>query len=288
MRWIFGMLLVSVASGCATAQTSAPAPACTVLQAPRPLPVSIRETSGLAAGRRNGDVVWTHNDSGEPNLFALSSEGTVLAQVKVEGASMQDWEDIEPGSCDDGHCLYVADIGDNDAARADVVIYEIPEPALSTKTAVVRRTIRATYTDGAQDAEAFFRLPDGGMFVVTKGRHRDIALYRLVTEGNDRGVLQRVREIGPRPQNELDRVTAATASPDGKWVGIRTYRNLHVYRTDDLLGAGQPAARFTLAPLAEIQGEALTLDNEGRVWLSSEAEQENRVPTIAQVQCALN
>jgi hypothetical protein len=250
--------------------------------------VSIRETSGLAAGRRNGDVVWTHNDSGEANLFALSSEGTVVAQVKVEGASIQDWEDIESGSCDEGHCLYVADIGDNDAARADVVIYEIPEPALPTNTAVVRRTIRATYADGAQDAEAFFRLPDGGMFVVTKGRHRDIALYRLVTEGNHRGVLQRVREIAPRPQNELDRVTAATASPDGKWVGLRTYRNLHVYRTDDLLGAGQPAARFTLAPLAEIQGEALTLDNEGRVWLSSEAEQENRVPTIAQVQCALN
>ena len=42
---------------------------------------------------------------------------------------MQDWEDIESGSCDEGHCLYVADIGDNDAARADVVIYDRLAPA---------------------------------------------------------------------------------------------------------------------------------------------------------------
>jgi hypothetical protein len=88
--------------------------ACRENGAARSLPAEVRETSGLARGRRDSKVLWTHNDSGnQPVLFALSEEGRILGKARVLGATLLDWEDIEAGPCGDGTCLFIADIGDN-------------------------------------------------------------------------------------------------------------------------------------------------------------------------------
>lgn len=297
MKNTMGLLICAfAAAACAgTAETAAQtAPAtspCTVAFTPRAVSADIRETSGLAPGRRNPGVLWTHNDSGaEPDIFALSATGDILARVRVTDADLLDWEDIEAGPCSDGTaCLYIADIGDNFGARADITIYEIAEPDVRDTETRVRRVLRASYPDGAQDAEALFRLPSGDLYIVSKGRHRTISLYRLASGGsNGRVAMTHVREIAPRPADERDRVTAAGASPNGEWVAIRSYSTLFIYRSRDLLGGGKPAIIFPISSLGERQGEAIAIDDDGSVWTSSEAEDLRVLPTFARLTCRLN
>ena len=287
----------AVCGGIAWAQASAVAQAvspvagtCSVASATRALSADVRETSGLARGRTNPDVLWTHNDSGnQPEIYALGEDGTVRARVAVSGVVFTDWEDLEAGSCTAGHCLYIADIGDNAGRRSHISIYELTEPALSATTVAASRVIEARYADGPQDAEALFRLPSGEFYIVTKGRQKSIKLYRLSMAGaNGRGTLQLVREIAPQPSAEPDRVTAATMSPNGEWVAIRTYANLYLYRTADLLqDGGVPAVTYSLLPLAEKQGESITLADDGTLWMTSEAERKKDLPTMASLKCTL-
>ena len=265
---------------------NAGAPACAVVQQLQPLPEDGRETSGLTVGRRHPDLLWTHNDSGfEPFIYELDHNRTLKAFFRVTGGEVTDWDDMEAGECETGSCLYVADIGDNAGARSSVMVYEIPEPELPATEVAPIRTLHVRYPDGAQDAEAFFRLPSGEMYIVTKGRQGTIKLYRLAAGGGE--VLALVREVLPHPENERDRVTAATASPDGKWVAIRTYRTLYIYRTDDLTGDGAAARTFSLVGLNEKQGESVTLANDGSMWLTSEAEDPKDMPMIGRLSCAL-
>ena len=287
---LFVMAGACAAPGRSVAQAPpAEASTCTIDQALRAIPDEVRETSGLAAGRRNPDVFWTHNDSGfEPIIYALGHDGALKARVRVTGATVIDWEDVEISECAGGSCLYIADIGDNDGRRKVVTIYEIPEPDLASTQVAPSRVIQARYIDGPQDAEAFFKLPGGDMFVVSKGRHGAVKLYRYSAAGaNGQGTLQLVREIAPHPGDELDRVTAATSSPDGKWVAIRTYRNLHLYRVAELTAAGGPALRYSLSSLGEKQGESITLSNDGTLWLTSEAEDPRDKPMIGRLSCVL-
>src|SRR2546430_1319777 len=47
---------------------------------------NLDELSGLAGSRRRDDVLWTHNDSGNPNeLFAIDREGHLLTTFEVVG-----------------------------------------------------------------------------------------------------------------------------------------------------------------------------------------------------------
>ena len=42
----------------------------------------IREASGIAASRKNSNVFWTHNDSGDENrLFAFDEQGRHLGEI---------------------------------------------------------------------------------------------------------------------------------------------------------------------------------------------------------------
>lgn len=246
---------------------------CRVDAANRVLPAEVHETSGLARSLEHSDLFWTHNDSGgDPELFGVAADGTLAARVRVEGASAVDWEDIEAAPCRDarGGCLYIADTGDNDAERDRITIYELPEPDPGQATA--RATaLHARYPDGARDAEGLF-IADGRIHIVTKGREGPIRVYRFPAGASEDVTLEPLTDLAPRPGTTADYVTAATASPDGRWVAVRTYRMLFFFEAAPLL-AGSPGAvhRFDLAPLGEAQGEAVTMDDQGGVWLTSEA-----------------
>ncbi len=262
---------------------------CQVVASGRALPADANESSGLARSLEHQDLFWTHNDSGgDPELFGVAADGTLAARVRVEGASLVDWEDIEAAPCRDGggSCLYIADTGDNDAERERITIYEAPEPAPGQAT--VRATaIHGRYPDGPRDAEGLF-IAGGRIHLVTKGREGPIRVYRF-PGAIDSGLatLEPLAELAPRPGTTADYVTAATASPDGRWVAVRTYRMLFFFEADPLV-AGRPGEvhSFDLTPLAEPQGEAVALDDGGGVWLTSEG-RGGAPPTWSRLACEM-
>ena len=101
-------------------------------------------------------------------------------------------------------------------------------------------------------------------------------------------MLQRVRDLFPEPDDPRDHVTAAAATPDGRWVGVRTYRTLYLYPLDELLRTAPLEPRVVdLSALPGRQGEGLAMANDGAVWLSSEAEDDDERPLWSRLQCEL-
>lgn len=249
------------------------------------LPATVHESSGVAAG---GGLLWTHNDSGDPVLVAVGLDGAQRGAVRVTGAAVQDWEDIAEGPCPGGRCLYVGDIGDNQAARPRITVYRVPMPTPGDAATRPAEAFHATYPDGPQDAEALFVTGDGGVFVVSKGETGPIAVYRFPREMRAGAVsrLERVRELAPAQSKRSDRITGAAASAEG-WVALRTLRSVSFYRAGDLAsGAAVQPLRFDLAPLKEAQGEAVAF-GEGVVHLTSEGVKKKDPATLARIVCNL-
>ena len=163
-----------------SARTSLTAPGCTIDGSLVQLQ-KVPEASGITLSQRTSGAAWTHNDSSKPIVYALSDKGAVLGSVRVTGAEVVNWEDIAVASCPSGSCLYIGDIGDNNASRSSITIYRTPEPAPNATATDQVEAMRATYPDRPRDAEALVVLPQGDMFVVTKGEDGPSYVYRIPT-----------------------------------------------------------------------------------------------------------
>ena len=241
-------------------------PLCTPGAGLTPL-AGVGEASGVALSRRTPGIFWTHNDSGEPVLFAFDTSGKSRGRVQVTGATVDDWEDLAVGPCGQGSCLFIADIGDNNRRRRQITIYRVPEPRPEDKATAPAEALHAAYPDGARDAEALFVGSGGQLFLVSKQDPGATTLYRL---GQSAGAAH-VRKLEAVAKLPLDRVTGAGASPDGNWVAIRSNKELFLYRAQDLAGGGKPSPqRIDLATLREPQGEGVAVGSGGDVYLTGE------------------
>jgi hypothetical protein len=252
----------------------------------------VRESSGLAASQRHPGIFWTHGDSGgEPEIYAVRADGSLAGTVRVTGATNTDWEDIARGPCPGGgDCLYVADTGDNRRKRKVVTIWRVPEPGPSAAATAPATRLDATYPEGPRDTEALFVLPDGAAYVISKGDKVPIDLFRwpAASSSGVSGVMERIREVAPRPEQSGDRVTGASASPDGKWVAVRSLGSLMIFRTADLLRpGGGPYTTADLATLGEPQGEGVSLGSHGQVVLSSEGSGKRIPGMLSRLVCDL-
>jgi hypothetical protein len=272
---------------------SAAAPAgleCRITRRDVSLGTRVPEASGAALDRRMPGMFWTHGDSGnEPVLFALGTTGLLLRRVRVTGARNRDWEDMAIGPCPGGACVYVGDIGNNLGRSLDIALYRAPVPTLDAVATQPAEEFRARFPAGGHDAEALFVLPDGEVYLVTKGRTAAVELWRWPTplRAGPPVDLERVRELAPRPRRLAELVTGAGASPDGRWVVVRTYSRLALYRTVDLLGTGGPAFTMELEAVGEVGGEGVAMDADGTVLLVSEGRGQLAGSSAAWLQCAL-
>lgn len=243
------------------------------------------EASGLALSRRSRGHLWTHNDSGEPAVFALDSKGAVAGKVRISGVEVEDWEAIGVGPCPSGTCLYIADIGDNEANRERVTIYRVPEPAPGDTTASPNAVFHLTYPDGAHDAEALLLSPAGDMFIVTKGETGPVAVYRAGRPAA--GSTTRLERVGEPLKVSRDfRVTDGAVSPDGQWVVLRTRTTATFYRASELLkGTWREVKRVDLRPLGEPQGEGIALAEGLTVFLAGEGGGKGQPGTLAWFAC---
>jgi hypothetical protein len=246
--------------------------------------VNLPEASGVAPGK---DVLWLHNDSGEPVLVAVNASGRQVGRVTLTGARVEDWEALAAGSCGRGRCLFVGDIGDNNASRKQITIYRIAEPA-QLNGAAAAEAIHATYPDGAHDAEALLAAPDGTLFVVTKGETGPINLYKFPRDVRAGATvrLDRVGTVNAKPKAG-ERITDGGFSPDGQWIVLRTQRSLTFYRASEfVLGQFRPVHHVDLSALREPQGEAVAFGSGKTVYVAGEGGGKKQPGTLAALSCA--
>lgn len=254
---------------------------------------AVDESSGLAASRRHDGVLWTHNDSGgEPEIFAVDTAGRLIGRVRVAGAENTDWEDLALGPCPAGDCLYIADTGDNRERRSEVVVYRVPEPEPGdTVTARAERFV-IRYPDGPIDVEALYVLPSGDLFLISKGRSAPVTVFRYPAplRAGDTVVVEAVQPLTDAAVAIPDQVTGAAASPDGRWVAVRTYTSVQLYRVepDNTLRAAADPPGISLMALAEPQGEAVAIREDGTLFFTSEAGLAGIRGSIASMRCTLD
>jgi hypothetical protein len=187
------------------------------------------EISGIVASQRHPGLLWIHEDSGgAPELYALDETGTVLGTLRLSGASNLDWEDLAEGPCGDTRCLFVADIGDNLAQRADLSILVVEEPDLpAARPFVIEAAPRAlpfSYPDGPQDAEALVVSPAGAPVVFTKRQDGLSRAFLLDPDASAPQVAQPLADFAaPEGPGLATSITAADLSTDGLRLLLRGY-----------------------------------------------------------------
>ena len=281
------ILVVSSWSVVSSAQQTS-APQC---QASGPLVriSDLPEASGVALSRRTPGRLWAHNDSGGV-LVALDTRGSVTGRVTVSGMKVDDWEAVAVGDCPGGSCVYIADIGDNQAERKRITIHRVPEPSNEDSVAV-KDTFHGMYPDGAHDAETLLVAPDGGLFIVTKGETNAVGLYRFPRDLRP-GATHQLERVGkPRvagKASETEWITDGAVSPDGTWVVLRTKRGFALHRAADLFaGNWTDVGRVDLKALGEVQGEGIAIATDGAVYLTGEGGGKGQPGTFARYTCSV-
>lgn len=268
-------------------------PGCTPLARPSPLPEGLQESSGVAFSRLWPGSYWTVTDGGGPFVHRVTGDGRLLATVRLDVVD-HDWEDLAIAPCGDGHCLWIADTGDNRAARDSVVLYRVPERALSPPSPgaepVSADAFPLRLPDGPRDIEALFVTPEGRVVLVSKGDRAPVSVYALPLPLVP-GVTVRAEEVqrlGKEPRSLPGRITGAGSAPEGRIVALRTYETLHFHRVD-VEGRLTPLedGRVDLRSLREAQGEAVALGPDGGVVLTSEAGPLARFGSIVEMRCTV-
>lgn len=147
----------------------------------------IREASGMVASRNNAGVLWVHNDSGVPALYAVNTHGEHLGEYILDGCANSDWEDmtIASGAGLDRDYIYIGAIGDNRRRRETRSICRIIEPQVYADQQPVTRQINNVevmnfrYPDGSHDAETLMADPLSGELYIISKRVRPAGIYRL-------------------------------------------------------------------------------------------------------------
>ena len=199
---------------------------------------SISESSGLTASRSAPGAYWTHNDSGDgPFIYAFDTRGVSLGIFRVTGARAVDWEDMAsgPGPQANKSYLYLGDIGDNNEARDEVVVYRVAEPALTATSRNLTKArpgstepaeaIRLKYPDGKHDAEALLVHPTtGNIYIVNKVPIANPVVYEA-TAPFTAGKLITMKRLGEIrvPSIFGGVITGGSISPDGRRVALCDY-----------------------------------------------------------------
>jgi hypothetical protein len=190
----------------------------------------IKESSGVVASRRHTDVFWTHNDGGGPKkqvLYAIDREGNTRASFSVIDVTLHDWEDI---AIDDAGHLYIGDIGNNDAKRHTLTVYEIdePNPQAGAGSIAPKRAWKLKFPGPPFDCESLFVWKDQGYVVSKVFNNARAQIFRFpLKETNEPLTLELVATTKIKSP-----VTGADISADGTLLGLVAKNGAYVFRID--------------------------------------------------------
>ncbi len=232
---------------------------------------ALSEASGIAASRKNAEVLWAHNDSGDSNrVFAFNRSGKHLGIFTLAGVQARDWEDLAlgPGPEEGADYLYIGEIGDNGAQHDLKYVYRVREPEVAAHQAPVALTLTAVetiawrYPDGRRDAETLMLDPATKDLYVVSKREAAVRVYRAAypQSTTDTITLAQVTTLS------FGGVTAGAISSTGAEILIKTYDTIYYWKRS----AGQTVAQalsqtpIKIPYIVEPQGEALCWQPEGK------------------------
>ena len=244
-------------------------------------PALLTECSGLVHSLRYNGVFWAHGDGGSgASIVPVTASGKLArgwtGAVRVEGCKNNDWEDI---ALDDKGNLIIADLGNNNGRRKQLMLHFVSEPKPGAVSVRPTRTLRVHYEDQKGDSpdydcEAVFSAA-GRIYFLTKHRSdKRTRLYRLAGESTTRS--NPLRLVGSFDVGGM--VTAADASPDGKLVAVLTYTTLWVFSYDRASGSiftKSESVRRT--PIFAWQAEAVAWEGNDALVIANENGQLFRV-----------
>ena len=258
----------STTTGAIVPWTTLPPTPCDYLTAPEAVGLvdtpAISEASGLVAGRADPTLLWIHNDSGAPEMFALDDTGRLQATVELTDVTAGDWEDLAvgPGPDPEAAYLYVGDIGDNENRRDLLTIWRLREPSLEglpdggLLQAGAER-LDFVYPDGPHDAETLLVDPiSGSLYVITKELSGRSGVYRVEWDDPQPVTARLVRTID---LGVGGLATGGDITPDGGVIAIRTYGDVRLWTrpagssVEEALAGGPCRGPLAVEP----QGEAI-------------------------------
>jgi len=226
---------------------------------------AINEASGIAASKKNINVLWTHNDSGDSaRIFAINNDGEHLGVYTIGNAVNRDWEDISvgPGPNENEDYLYIAEIGDNLAQYDLKYIYRIPEPVVNVNQSPVNMSlenadvIKYRYPDGSRDAETIMIDPlTKDIYIISK-RENNVRVYLASYPQSltDTLVLEHVATL------PLTQIVAGDISFDGTEILLKNYDNVYYWHRNlqQTIAEALTNNQYYLLPYTrEPQGEAI-------------------------------
>lgn len=245
-----------------------------------------KEISGIVRGRRDPEVYWTLNDSGdEPRVYPIRLDGTVVGAsrypdvpgVLVGGAINVDWEAI---AMDASGRIVIADLGNNSNARSDLALYFVEEPEPTEGRTSITTKVLVRYPDQPTkpapranfnfDAEAVYTVGDE-IFILTK--HRSDTATKLYRVGDRE--LGRVNDLEYVGSYEIEgQVTGADASPDGLRLAVLTYGSIWVFERTSVEGSffgGVAYERRYRMEDGESDSEAICFGSDDELVIADEA-----------------
>lgn len=238
------------------------------------------ESSGIAASATMPGAFFVVDDAtGTDDIAAVRSDGSLVARIPIAGMSARNAEALSSGPCGDraGRCLYVGDIGDNNAKRKSITVYRVAEPALSPapRAPLTADSWQYSYPDGPHNAEAMVVTPDGSLLILTKSTParttRAVPAHRIYRGPAGGGRLTFVSSYRPPdPATALQSLFTGTVVTDASYTAGRmlllTYDEVVEYRAPqpDADPAGFPSwPHAELPATGMIQSEGITADLTG-------------------------
>ncbi|PQA95380.1 SdiA-regulated/phytase-like domain-containing protein [Chryseobacterium piscicola] len=200
------------------------------------LPKKLKEVSGIALSQ-DQKTIWAIEDAGNKNVvYAVDRTGNLIADVVVENAENNDWEDITK---DNAGNLYIGDFGNNENDRRNLSILKLDLKEASQKSANVIQTTKFHYEGQNEfppkksnllyDCEAFVE-KEGNFYLFTKNRSKGFDGTFLVfqipnKEGDFEAKL--VAKIKLEGSYNDAAITSATINSKNQIV-LLTHKNVHL------------------------------------------------------------
>jgi len=201
------------------------------------LPNNLEENSGIVTLKDS--TIWVIEDNGNKDeIYRLDFEGKIKTSFEVKNAKNNDWEDLTKDTIGN---VYIADIGNNNNDRKDLVVYKIPNPELEPGDKIDAEKIEFYYpeqkafppekAEKMYDAEAIFHR-NGKLYIVTKNRTDPFngkALIYTIPDSKGKYEAKLVGNIKVCQDWKTCQITSIDISPDGKKIVALSYGKLFIF-----------------------------------------------------------